>query len=187
MKSMNSSIVQRLTIAALLGTLPAIAEAQQARLMDQSTERTPGEGATEDIATDSIRVAARPIARGAVLTAEDIAYEARINPAGRATPHSVALIEMDRHAATPTDAMVGWTARRVISTGEPLRAPAVISPRIIASGQAVDVIWKSGTVIVTAKGHATRAAGAGERLAVRLDAQRVVEGLVIAPGRVRVD
>jgi flagella basal body P-ring formation protein FlgA len=187
MNPKTSPIVQRLTIAALLGTLPRVTEAQGPRAASTSSRSASEGGSAEELTPDSIRIAARPIARGATLTAEDIAYERRVNPAGHATPHSVAVVEMAHRPATTNDSLVGWTARRMINTGEPLRAPAVISPRIVASGETVDVIWRDGSIVVTAKGHATRAAGAGERVAVRIDSQRMVEGLVVAPGKVRVD
>lgn len=170
----NQSIVQRLTIAALLGTLPTMLEGQGARVANAAPQ-VPADDNTDELAPDAVRVAARPIARGSVLTASDIAYEKKRNPAG------------DRRPAAANDSLVGFTARRLIATGEPLRAPAVIPPRLVASGDMVDVIWRDGSIVVSAKGRATRAAGAGERIAVRIDEKRTVEGMVVAPGRVRVD
>ncbi len=170
LQSRNIPLVQRLTMAALLGTLPSMVEGQ-----------------TTVTRSDMIRVAARNIPRGAVLTASDIAYEKKDIPTAHTTPHSVFAADVEHQPATANDSMVGWTTRRMIAIGEPLKAPAVLSPRLIVSGEMVDVIWSQGAVVVSAKGHATRAAGANEKIEVRLDAQRVVEGTVVAPGRVRVD
>jgi flagella basal body P-ring formation protein FlgA len=182
----NQSIVQRLTIAALLGTLPTMLEGQGPHAANTAPQ-SPADDTVDELAPDAIRVAARPIARGSVLTAADIAYEKKTNAAGNASPHSIAINERDRRPAAADDSLIGFTARRLIATGEPLRAPAVIPPRLVASGDMVDVIWRDGSIVVTAKGRATRAAGAGERIAVRIDEKRTVEGMVVAAGRVRVD
>ena len=109
------------------------------------------------------RIAARPIPRGTKLSADDI------------------------QGATSNDALIGWTTRRMIKEGEPLRAPAIISPRVIASGEMVDVMFHQESITVTAKGRATKDAGIGERISVRLDENRTVEGLVVASGIVKVD
>jgi len=117
------------------------------------------------------QVAARQIARGAAITAADIRHEA-----GR--PTGVA----DDAAVAP-----GWVARRVIAEGEPLREPAVGRPPLIRAGEEVDAVWSEGGITLLVRGTAIGAAGAGERVLVRIDGRRRLQGTAIAPGRVRIN
>lgn len=113
-------------------------------------------------------VAAREIARGAVLTSEDLSY-----PAG---------VERDGTSAT-----VGWMARRRIAAGEPLRSPAVTPPDLVRLGQPVQVVWRDGAVELRLTGRAMASGAAGQRVSVRIDTQRRFEGVVVGPALVRLD
>ena len=118
-------------------------------------------------------VAARPLPRGTVLAAEDMAPAAP-NGASRAA------------AAAPVGAApVGWTTRRLIAAGEPLRAPAVAPPDAIRSGQPVDVVFSDGAIALRLKGTALNAAALGARVAVRIDARRRLEGVAVGPSTVQ--
>jgi flagella basal body P-ring formation protein FlgA len=119
-----------------------------------------------------VAVAARAIARG-------IGYA---STAVR-VPEATASID----AAAADDSLVGWTTRRLIAAGEPLKSPAVAPPVLVKANAFVDVIYQDGGITITARGRASRAASLGERLTIRLDAQRKVEAIVIAAGRVRVN
>jgi flagella basal body P-ring formation protein FlgA len=117
-------------------------------------------------------VAARRLERGAVLAEEDIERRSAV------------------HWGPPPDApavTAGWVARRVIPAGEPLRPPAVAPPLLIGAGELVQVIVRRGTVEVTLRARAAGPAAAGERVAVRTEAGRRLEGIAIAPGTVRID
>ncbi len=109
------------------------------------------------------RIAARAIPRGTKLSVEDIA------------------------GAAPHDSLIGWTTRRMIKEGETLRTPAIISPRVIASGDMVDVVFHEESITITAKGRATKDAGTGDRISIRLDEKRTIEGVVMGAGLVKVD
>jgi flagella basal body P-ring formation protein FlgA len=126
-----------------------------------------------------VAVAAREIARGTSLSPADIGYA---STAVRA-PEATASID----AAAADDSLVGWTTRRLIAAGEPLKSPAVAPPVLVKANAFVDVIYQDGGITITARGRASRAASLGERLTIRLDAQRKVEAIVIAAGRVRVN
>lgn len=126
-----------------------------------------------------VAVAAREIARGTSLSQADIGYAA----ASARTSDASASVE----PATPNDTLVGWTTRRLIAVGEPLKGPAVAPPILIKANAMVDVIYQDAGITITARGRASRAAALGERLTIRLDAQRKVEATVIAAGRVRVN
>ena len=109
-------------------------------------------------------VATRPLPRGTVLAADDMAPAAP-NAAGSAP--------------------VGWTTKRMIAAGEPLRAPAVAPPDAIRSGQPVDVVYSDGAIRLRLKGTALNAAPVGARVAVRIDARRRLEGVAVGPSTVQ--
>ncbi len=174
--------VRQLTIAALLGTVPAFAVAQGPRAPTSSITAATNEPA--DPVADRVAVAARDIPRGTTLAAADIGYTSRRVATERsARPAAPVTVE----PAAADDRLVGWTTRRVITAGEALRHPAVGAPQIVKSGDMVEVVWGQDGLLVTMRGRATRSAAVGERIAVRMDSQRKLEGTVIAAGRVRVN
>ena len=109
-------------------------------------------------------MATRPLPRGTVLAADDMAPAAP-NASGAAP--------------------VGWTTKRMIAAGEPLRAPAVAPPDAIRSGQPVDVVYSDGAIRLRLKGTALNAAPVGARVAVRIDARRRLEGVAVGPSTVQ--
>jgi flagella basal body P-ring formation protein FlgA len=119
--------------------------------------------------TYRVAVAARPIARGAVITDDDIMY----------VDSTAQLSAMTKGVAA------GWVARRVINPGEPLRSPAVQQPVLVSANQPVQLEWTDGTVSLTMRGTATRSGSVGERITVRVDNRRI-DGVVIAAGRIRI-
>ena len=151
----------RWLVVSLIGALPSLSAAQSA----------------------NVAVASHEIARGVILTPADIGYfpSAVFRAAGGA--QAPAVLEL----AAAGDTLVGWMTRRLITVGEPLRAPAVMPPVLVKSGDVVDVVYESDGVSVTMRGKATRAAANGERVIVRMDNQRKLEGTVVGPGRVRVN
>jgi flagella basal body P-ring formation protein FlgA len=171
-----SRVVAVLLVAGTVLLLsPALASAQ--------TSRTPRQAAAAP-------VAARALARGVVLSADDIA-------AGGSTPSSLIA---DRSS------LIGWTTRRVIAAGEPLRAPAVAPPgdaatavattgramagtggAAVRAGQKVAVVYRDGGVELRLGGVAAQDGAVGARVGVRLDARRRLEGTVVAPGVVRIN
>lgn len=188
----SAPTVLRLTTAALLGALPVLGAVQAQGTAPTHGPSTPANGGagdaaaaagSTDVAAELVAVAAREIARDAVLTATDIAYR----PRSAVRPGAAREVPSDLIPAAGDDSLIGWSTRRLLHAGELLRAPAVIPPRAVRSGEQVDVIWSQAGLVVTLVGRATRAAAIGERLTVRIDAHRTLEGIVIAPGRVRVN
>lgn len=123
-------------------------------------------------------VAARDLPRGHVLTAADIRQ-------GGARPEP-------RDARNAT--LVGWTTRRVITAGQPLREPAVAPPAAasaITPGQRVAVLFREAGIELRLAGVAAGAAPLGARVKVRVDPTsragqpRRLEGTVVAPGVVQ--
>ena len=118
-----------------------------------------------------VAVAARALARGAVLGDSDIVFR---DTTGWATVD-----------ATPVAA--GWVTRRVIAAGEPLRSPAVEPPVLVAANEPVEVEFRDGYVRLSIAGTAARDGALGERVPVRTELGRRIEGTVVARGRVRID
>jgi flagellar basal body P-ring formation protein FlgA len=119
-------------------------------------------------------VAARDLARGEVLAAEDI--------------DRVALSEdVAKRADGATVSLVGWRTRRVISAGEPLRPPAVSPPDLVRAGEPVEAVWQGRSVVLRVSGTAAGSAAMGERVLVRIDARRRLEGVVIGPALVQLE
>jgi flagella basal body P-ring formation protein FlgA len=180
--------VRRLAIAALLGAIPGVAVAQApgspaprtAPVANTSTD-------ADDESSNRVAVAAHDLARGATLGVADIAYANRGALPERAPGGPTAAPAAALEPAAADDPLVGWMTRRMIAAGEPLRAPAIAAPQLVKSGDLVEVVWGHNGIVVTMRGRATRSAAVGERIAVRMDAQRKLEGTVVAPGRVRVN
>ena len=130
-----------------------------------------------------VAVASRDLARGTIIAPADIGYVplANVHVTGGAQATTL------QEPAATGDSLVGWMTRRLISMGEPLRAPAVAPPQLVKSGDLIDVVYQADGVAVTMRGKATKSAAVGERIVVRLDNQRKIEGTVVALGRVRVN
>lgn len=121
--------------------------------------------------TRRVAVAAHAIARGAVLSVDDIEYR-----------------DTTLRVVTDTSEIVpGWVTRRMINTGEVLREPAVEPPQVVTANEPVLVEWIDGNVSLTINGIAARSASLGDRIPVRTELGKRIEGTVVAPGRVRID
>lgn len=116
-----------------------------------------------------VPVAARDLPRGVVLTGADIRMGV-----GPGVGRSGELGE------------AGWVTRRVVRAGEVLRAPAVGRPRVVKSGDEVEVRWAGGAVSVVVRGVAAGSAGVGERVRVRLGTGWRIEGVVIGPALIEI-
>ncbi|MDB4878193.1 MAG: hypothetical protein JWM41_4639 [Gemmatimonadetes bacterium] len=118
-----------------------------------------------------LAIATRAIARGSVLTADDFEFR-------------------DSTMRAPVDTArvaAGWVARRVITAGEVLRAPAVEPPQVVTANQPVEIEWKDQNIRVSMRGTVTRNGSIGERVIVRTEQGRRLDATVVGPGRVRID
>ena len=106
------------------------------------------------------QVAARDIARGTVLSAEDIVTA-----------------DTARTAVVP-----GWITRRKITAGETLRSPAVAPPDVVQAGTTVRFRMKRGDVSLLFKGTAISSGALGDTVFVRLDTRMRFRGVVTGPG-----
>ncbi|MCE2901263.1 MAG: flagellar basal body P-ring formation chaperone FlgA [Gemmatimonas sp.] len=120
-----------------------------------------------------LTVAARALARGETLRAEDIAHRDTV------------ILWRWNSAPDTTSALPGWVTRRALAAGEVLRAPAVSAPPVISSGAPVTAIWQDGPLRLVITGVATNAATAGAPVGVRIDRTRRLDGIAVAPNTVR--
>ena len=122
----------------------------------------------------SVVVLRRSVQPGEVLTAEDL--EVR-----HAAAVSLPLDYVDK-----PELAVGHTLRRAQPAGAVLLAGALEQPQGVERGALVTLIAAGATIEVKAEGVALEPARIKERVRVRSASGRVVEGLVEAPGQVRV-
>jgi flagella basal body P-ring formation protein FlgA len=150
-------VLRSLVLAGLLAALCAVRAAHAQEASLLPTRRVP--------------VALHTIARGAALTAGDFEYR---DTTTRLTPDTNQIV-------------AGWVTRRTINAGEILHAPAVEPPVLVNANSPVQVEWVDGNVRLTLRGVAARNASLGERVPVRTELGKRVEGTVVAAGRVRID
>ncbi|MDZ4257305.1 MAG: flagellar basal body P-ring formation chaperone FlgA [Gemmatimonadales bacterium] len=116
-----------------------------------------------------VPVAARALAAGSSLTADDISHEQRIV---WGAPDS---------AEVPA-ATEGWDVRRAVAAGEVLRAPAVQPQRLVAPGDHVVFVWNRGALQMERTGVARGSARLGERIHA-VSGNVHLAGTVIGPKR----
>jgi flagellar basal body P-ring formation protein FlgA len=121
-------------------------------------------------AARKVAVATHALARGAVLGAGDFTYR-----------DTTVRFSLDTNTVA-----AGWVTRRVIAAGEVLRVPAVEAPTLVSANQPVELEYEDQNVRLTVRGTATRRGSMGERVEVRTEQGRRMEGVVVAPGRVRI-
>ena len=79
----------------------------------------------------------------------------------------------------------GWVAQRVIPAGEILRTPSVQAPLVITGGSIVTVIYQDGSVQLRLSGTAINSAALGAPVSIRIDRNRRLEGIAVAPNTAR--
>lgn len=164
------------------------------RLTAAASVRVAGDGASADW---TIIIAGGD--GGAPLTMRVRAgVEERLPLAARALPRETALAESDivldsasvrwgpprDRGATPG---VGWVTRRLVNAGEPLREPTVGKPIVVKHGEPVEVVYGRGAVLLRVRGTAVGSASVGERVGVRMDNGRRIDGVAAGAALVRID
>jgi flagellar basal body P-ring formation protein FlgA len=122
-----------------------------------------------------VAVATRSLGRGDILQPGDIRFvRQNISQIG------------PNYIDAPTRAL-GLELKRPLREGETLRLSYLESPKIVQRGDAVALEAQTQGLSVTAPGTAMANGHVGERIRVRnTQSDRIVDALVIAPGRVRV-
>jgi flagella basal body P-ring formation protein FlgA len=163
---MHALIRLAVTIGAVLLFMPSSLHGQQ-RMSNNTSSNVPSSAFRNAIA-------ARPIARGTVLTAADIQWnDSATSPA-------------TRRADTTARVSEGWVARRAIRAGEPLTPPAVSRAEMVASGDAVNVLYRDDVVTLKMKGTAIGNGAEGDKIYVRLDNRRRFRAVVTGPNAVTI-
>ncbi len=120
-------------------------------------------------------VLARPVSRGDLLRPEDLNVEARD------------VTQYHRGYFTTVDQVVGRELRRSSAAGRIVSDLIVRRPLWVERGDKVSLVAGDGRFQVQVRGEVLADGSAGETVRVKnLSSQRVVEGKVIGPGRVRV-
>ncbi len=119
---------------------------------------------------DTVRVAARALAAGSRLAADDLRSELRPcwgAPAARSDELPAA----------------GWRVCRALAAGETVDRPAVVPPVLVAAGDPVRLVWCRGDVNVSLAGTALNAARRGEVVRARVQGRAgALAGTVTGPG-----
>jgi flagella basal body P-ring formation protein FlgA len=87
---------------------------------------------------------------------------------------------------TDAESVVGLAARRALPAGSVLVNGALERPELVARGASVTLISGAGSVLVKSNGVALEPGRAHERVRVRSESGRIVEGIVQLSGEVRV-
>lgn len=124
------------------------------------------------VATAQVLTWTRNLAAGDVIQPEDVIW-------GTVQSHLA-------QGGSPSDAeqVIGLSARRALRAGAVVGARDLISPRVIARNDMVEVAFVTGGVTLTVTGRATRDAAAGEPVPVlNLTSGRTIDAIASGPGR----
>jgi flagella basal body P-ring formation protein FlgA len=131
-----------------------------------------GPAATSTPAPVDSPVLSRSVAKGEILGAPD--FTTAPLPATAA-----------RTALSPSEA-AGHEALRPLRAGQPVRTGDIAAPRVIRRGQAVTILFTSGSLQISAAGRALSDAAAGEPVRViNLSSNRTLDAVADAQGRAR--
>ncbi len=116
--------------------------------------------------------ATRTLRSGTVVSASDV----RLSPD-----------EPRRTEIGTLDEAVGMEVRSSIRAGRKLRRSDLRIPLLVKRNQLVDIVYRSGSLVIRGEGRALRDGGEGEAVRVmNLDSRNIVTGRVMAHGIVEV-
>jgi flagella basal body P-ring formation protein FlgA len=119
-------------------------------------------------------VAARPVAHGRVLAAEDL------------TLQTLDLTQLPAGVLTDVAAAIGQTLNVGLLPGYPVRQDMLRAPLVIRQGQSVRLVAQGGGFGVSAEGKALGNAAAGQTVQVRTTSGQTVSGIARPDGSVEV-
>jgi len=130
--------------------------------------------AAADTGQVRIVVPAHEIARGETITDSDLTY---VNVAGGALMSGT---------VTSFDSLKGMQTRRLLHTGEMVRADDVRHPIVVQKGQVITMTFDAPGVDLSATGRAMSEGGIGDTVTVQNPASyRMINAVVTAAGTVR--
>jgi len=118
--------------------------------------------------------AARPLAAGRALTAEDLQVR------------ESDLAQFPGGVVTDPEAVLGRVPRMGVGAGLALRADMLRNPAVVQAGSPVSVVFRGEGMVVRGEGKAMTSAGMGEAVQVRTASGRVIKATVTGPGEVEV-
>lgn len=130
---------------------------------------------------------AAPVPRG--VTTEVLTYTRNLSAGDVVQPEDVIWSTVQSHLAqggSPSGAeqVIGLSARRALRAGAVVGARDLVSPRVIARNDMVEVAYVAGGVTLTVTGRATRDAAVGEPVPVlNLTSGRTIDAVAASPGR----
>lgn len=127
------------------------------------------------IPTVQVLVMAHSVERGALLKDSDIAVERK--------PRA----EVGRDAITDRDQVVGLAARESLPSGRLLRPSDLMHPELVQRNDIVTLTYDMPGLSLTVRGKATEGGAKGDTITVLNEqSKRMLQGVVIGPGRVAV-
>jgi flagellar basal body P-ring formation protein FlgA len=114
-----------------------------------------------------------PIAQGEVLQMSDLSVVRRPKSEGP--------------AITDMNAVAGLAARHELRPGQSLHDADLMKPEVVKRGEAVTLVYEAPGVVLTLRGQAQDSGALGDSVGVlNTDSKRLVQGVIVAPGRVKV-
>jgi flagellar basal body P-ring formation protein FlgA len=115
----------------------------------------------------------RPLERGEVIKASDLAIQRRPKAEGP--------------AITAIDAVAGLAARHPLRPGQALYEADLMKPMIVQRNDTVSIIYEAPGLTLTLRGQAQDAGALGDTIGVlNVQSKRVVQGIITGPGRVQI-
>jgi len=127
------------------------------------------------IPTVEIVILGRTIERGSIIKDVDLVVERR--------PRA----EVGRDAITKRPDIIGMAARGTLQGGRPLRTADLMKPDLVLRNEAVTLVYEKPGMVLTIRGKANDGGAEGDVISVLNEqSKRVVQGVIIGPGRVAV-
>lgn len=93
--------------------------------------------------------------------------------------------QLGQRVITDRNALLGQTARRVLSPGRPVPDNSVATQTAVTRNKPVTLEYRQGALLITARGRALANGAVGDQIRVQnLDSNRTLTGTVTGPGTV---
>lgn len=83
--------------------------------------------------------------------------------------------------------VAGMEARAMLYPGRPIMASDIGPPTVIERNEIVTLIYKSGTLLISAEGRSLARGGIGDKIRVmNLSSRATISGIITRPGEIRI-
>jgi flagellar basal body P-ring formation protein FlgA len=125
------------------------------------------------IETIEVATLARPLSRGDVIRASDVAVERQPKASVRTG------------TLTSSEQIVGFAARRPLRPGQALQIADVMKPELVVKNEAVSIFYQMPGMMLSVRGKALESGADGDLVTVfNAQTKRTLQGVVAGPGRV---